>query len=306
MWDYYKRSTIARMDPQRGEVVVTEGMIALPDLDVHVREAGAGTPVLLLHGFPETSREWSRVIPQLARVGHVFAPDLRGSGGTSAPAGRNDRRALCADAVGLLDALGIERAVVVGHDVGALAALALAVDHPGRVSHLVVLSVPPLYLRMTPSMLGVTRHLWFQYALAVPGLGARLLSRGRQRLPRWLFTTFASSGGGVRPEDVEEYLADLRLPGHAQAGSRKYRQLVLPEFARIVFGRYRRTLPSMPTLVLLGDEDPVLPRDALGGLERYARDIRIEGIAGAGHFVVDEQPAGVAERIQRFAGLTAP
>jgi len=293
------------MDERRDAGGVSERTIALPGLEVRIAESGTGPAVLLLHGFPQTSREWARVMPHLAPVARVVAADLRGSGGTGAPDGSYRREVLCRDAVALLDALGIERAVVVGHDVGALAALALAVAHPDRVSRLVVLSVPPLYLRLTWSMLGSVRYLWFQYALAVPGLGARLLSRGRQRLPRWLFARFASSAGGVPEADVAVYLAELRDPARARAGSRTYRQLIVPEFLRIVLGRYRTRLPAMPTLVLLGAEDPIIPLDALEGVERHATDVRIEIVPGAGHYLVDEQPAAVAEHIARFAGLAA-
>lgn len=278
--------------------------VAINGLNVHVVEAGEGPPVVLLHGFPQSSREWSGVSSRLAEVAHVIAPDMRGTGGTDAPHGSYGIDAVCGDTVALLDALGIERAVIVGHDVGALTALALAAAHPERVTHLVVISVPPRYLRMTASMLGSMKYLWFQYALAIPGLGPRLLSRGHQRLPRWLFSSFARAGG-VPAADVDAYLADLRDPAKARASSRKYRQLVLPEFMRIVLGRYRDNLPTAPTLVLLGEADSILPRDALAGVEEYARDVTIEEIPDAGHWVVDEAPDEVARHIATFAGLVA-
>lgn len=281
---------------------ITERTVSVPGIDVHLVEAGVGTPVLLLHGFPQSSREWAGVMAQLAPIAHVIAPDLRAVGGTGAPDGSHRLDVLRRDAVGLLETLEIERAVVVGHDIGALVALAVAMDHPERVSRLVVISVPPMYLRVTASMMGSVRYLWFQYALAIPGLGPRLLARGGQRLPRWLFSTFARAGG-VPAADVEAYLADLRDPAQARAGSRAYRQLVVPEFLRIVLGRYRHRLPQMPTLVLLGADDPIIPRDALAGVEKYAPDVTVDVVPGAGHWVVDEQPAEVAARIARFAGL---
>ncbi|MCR2762516.1 epoxide hydrolase 1 [Microbacterium sp. zg.B48] len=292
------------MGEQRDTAAILERTVPVRGLNVHVREAGAGTPLLLLHGFPQSSREWVGTVPHLAPLGRVIAPDLRGSGRTDAPRGSYGPDALSEDAVALLDALGIDRAVVVGHDIGALTALSLAVRSPERVSRLVVLAVPPLYLRMTGSMLGSAKHLWFQYALATPGLGPRLLSGGGQRLPRWLFSAFAGPAGGVQAVDVEDYLAALRDPDRAWAGSRVYRQLVLPLFLRIVLGRYRTRLPAMPTLVLLGEQDRILRRDALAGVEKYAADVRVEEVAAAGHFLVDEQPAEVARRIARFAGLT--
>lgn len=280
-----------------------ERVVALPRLRAHVVEAGAGPAVLLLHGFPQSSREWSRVTPLVAQHAQVIAPDLRGFGRSEAPDASYRLDALREDAVALLNALDVERAVVVGHDIGALVALSLAMEHPRRVSHLVVLSIPPMYLRVRPSMARSMRSLWFQYALATPRLGARLLRGGRQRLPRWILAEFAQHGG-VPAADADAYLASLREPARARAGSRVYRELVVPEFLRIVRGAYRDRLPTMPTLVLLGADDDVLPRDALDGVEQHARDLRIEEVPRAGHWLVDEQPVEVARRIVEFAGLT--
>lgn len=274
--------------------------VRLPELRAHVVEAGTGTPILLLHGFPQSSREWSRAMPLLAQHGHVIAPDLRGFGNSEAPDARYGLAELRSDAVALLNALEIERAVVVGHDIGALVAMSLAIEHPERVTHVGVLSVPPMYVRPRPSMVRSMPGLWFQYALATPRLGARLLRGGRQRLPRWILAGF----GGVAAADAEVYVASMRDPTRARAGSRIYRQLVVPEFLRIVRGAFRDRLPAMPILVLLGGDDHVLPRDVLEGIDRYARDVRIEEVPGAGHWLVDDQPDEVARRILAFAGLT--
>jgi pimeloyl-ACP methyl ester carboxylesterase len=274
----------------------------LPGLRMHVVEAGTGTPVVLVHGFPQSSRAWARVMTLIEPHARAIAPDLRGAGRSDAPDSPYRLDTMCGDLVELLDALGIPQAVVVGHDIGALGALALAMDHPERVSHLVVLSVPPMYLRMTPSMLRSARHLWFQYALAMPGVGERLLSGGEQRLPHLLFSAFAAHGG-VSERDREAYVARLREPDRARAASRTYRQLVVPEFMRIARGGYRDRLPTMPTLVLLGAEDAVVSPAALAGVERYAPSIRVEELPGAGHWIVDEQPAEVARRILEFAGI---
>lgn len=114
-------------------------------IDVHVAEAGTGPLVLLLHGFPELWYSWRHQIPALAEAGyHAVAPDLRGYGGTDAPndVGAYSLRDLAADAVGLIDAFGAERAVLVGHDWGANVAWACAELHPERVSAVVALGVP--------------------------------------------------------------------------------------------------------------------------------------------------------------------
>jgi pimeloyl-ACP methyl ester carboxylesterase len=114
-------------------------------IGIHVAEAGSGPLVVLLHGFPELWYSWRHQLPVLAAAGyHAVAPDLRGYGGTDASASDESYAPsnLAADAVGLLDALGAEQAVLVGHDWGANIAWACAELFPQRVAGLVALSVP--------------------------------------------------------------------------------------------------------------------------------------------------------------------
>src|SRR5258708_26043200 len=102
-------------------------------------EAGAGPPVILLHGFPETSFAWRFQIPPLARHYRAIAPDLRGYGETDKPSKGYDKRAMANDVVALLETLGGERVALVGHDRGARVATRLVKDHPELVDRLVVM-----------------------------------------------------------------------------------------------------------------------------------------------------------------------
>lgn len=108
---------------------------------MHVATAGPddGEPVILIHGFPETWYEWRKTIPALADRYRVIAPDTRGFGRSDKPDGRYDRAMLAADIVGVLDALEIDRAAVVGHDWGGIIAFKLAIDRPDRVTRLALL-----------------------------------------------------------------------------------------------------------------------------------------------------------------------
>src|SRR5438093_207220 len=120
-------------------------------INVHIAEAGDGPPVLLLHGFPELWYSWRHQLPALADAGfHAIAPDQRGYGGTSAPPSVEDYdiHHLVADVVGLLDALGEENAVVVGHDWGSLVLSSLVHLASDRVRAAVWMSVP--YFPRTP------------------------------------------------------------------------------------------------------------------------------------------------------------
>src|ERR671937_3311793 len=122
--------------------------LPIGDAEYRVGRTGSGSPVLLLHGFPETHYCWRDVIPSLAVQHTVLAPDLRGYGATSAPAGGPEgqgftKREMASDLVDLMLALGFERFAVLGHDRGARVAYRMALDHADRVDQLVVLNVVP-------------------------------------------------------------------------------------------------------------------------------------------------------------------
>jgi len=111
------------------------------EVRLHVLRAGKGDPLILLHGFPQNHRCWEKVAPVLASRFDVIIPDLRGYGGSDAPpddAGHTvySKRRMAGDIVGLMDALGLARAHVLGHDRGARVAYRLALDHPGRLARL--------------------------------------------------------------------------------------------------------------------------------------------------------------------------
>lgn len=286
-------------------VDVRERTVTANGIRMHVTEAGNGAPVVLLHGFPESSREYARVLPALAPRAHVIAPDLRGAGRTEAPARGYDLQTVVSDVVGLLDELKIQRTAIVAHDWSALVAFELCLTHPELVSRLVAIAVPAPYIRMTPALAwGMAKampHLWFQYAVAMPGLGPRLLSGGAQRLPSWMLRSF--EGRPIPDDDVAAYLAALREPARARAGSALYRHLILPAFGAIMRGAYRGRRLTVPTLVLFGADDALLPRDAMTVSADDAPDLSIEFVPGGGHFLVDDQPDEVARRIGEFLNL---
>jgi pimeloyl-ACP methyl ester carboxylesterase len=279
---------------------VRHRFVDLPGLRMHVAEAGHGEPLLLLHGFPEHWWQWRGVLPLLAQHYRVLCPDLRGAGWTDAPAGGYDREQLLADVVALLDAEGVERVPVVAHDWAALLGFALSFEHPERVERFVSVSTPHPYIRFHWRLLTIAWRLWFQFVIAAPGLGPLFLRGGNQRLARHLLRAYSAVPTAFGPEDVELFLAPLRSPARARAASSLYRRLILPEAGRIMSGRYRRYRLRPSTLVLLGAEDPTTQAPFLSGFEGHADDLTIEYVPGASHFVPDEKPAEVAERVLRF------
>ena len=285
---------------------VLDGMrhraIDLPGLRMHVAEAGAGDPVLLLHGFPQHWWEWRDVAPRLAERHRAICPDLRGAGWTDAPRRGYSRRQFASDLVALLDALGIHRVRLLSHDMGSIIAFALCMDHPDRVASHVALSVPPPFPAFSPRMLPAMRHLWFQEVIAMPGLGPRLLASRGARLPRYLFSHFTAAP--LDPAVIDAFIRPLRRPDVARAGSAMCRQLVLPELGRLMAGRYRRVGLRTPTLILFGTGEtaftPDIVRASMRNVDAYAERLELAFIDGPGHFLADEAPHEVVERSLAF------
>jgi pimeloyl-ACP methyl ester carboxylesterase len=271
---------------------------------MHVAEAGRGEPVLLLHGFPQHWWEWRDVIPGLAEHYRVICPDLRGSGWTDAPPWGYTRDQLLADVVALLDVLNLDRVRVIAHDWGALLGFHLCLSHRRRVQRYLALSVPHPYSRFRPGLVSTLPHAWYQIAVVLPVVGPRLLSKGRQRLPRHLFRHFATDPAIWSDEDLELFLAPLRDPAVARAGSALYRRFIQPEALRIFSGSYQGTRLTTPTRLLIGADDPVVRPEFLGEHEAHANNLAVDVVDGASHWIVDERPDVVLERALQFFATT--
>jgi pimeloyl-ACP methyl ester carboxylesterase len=297
----YETATVRAMRP---EELTVEGVemehrhVDAGGLRMHVALAGAaeGEPVVLLHGWPQHWWIWRGVIPPLVEAGYrVVCPDLRGHGWTDAPPDGYEKEQLATDVLAALDALGVERFRLIGHDWGGFAAFLIALREPERVERLVALSIVHPWIRreggigkQLKALLGAA----YQFVIASPVVG-------RQVVQRTGFIKLVIRGGAATPlpDRVRDAYAERwREPERAAATSALYRTFLLRELQPLLGGRYRDLRLTVPTLLLYGSEDPVITADRLAGWEDHADDMAVEEVPGPGHFLPDEQPQLVAER----------
>jgi hypothetical protein len=151
-------------------------------------------------------------------------------------------------------------------------------------------------------VLTIVRRAWFNLLTPVPLLGPLLMGKGHQRMARYMLLGFTSDRKAFSAEDVEIFVAQLREPARARAGSALYRHFIQPEAVRIPTGSCRSNRLSTPTCVLAGADDPDIRPDIRHGFDDHADDLKLKYVDGASHFVADDRPGAVLERaLELFA-----
>jgi pimeloyl-ACP methyl ester carboxylesterase len=275
-------------------------------LRMHVARAGeSGPPLLLLHGWPQHWYAWRHVIPRFAEGYRVVCPDLRGLGWSEAPSHGYEKEDLASDVLALLDALELQRVLLIGHDWGAYAGFLLCLREPDRVERFVALNDIHPWLRASPRDALHAWRLWYQWALATPAAGTWLL-RNRPGFVKGLITAWSAKNVWSE-EELDTFASKLREPQRARASAQYYRTFLLRELLPTLAGRYRRHRLRTPTLFLFGADDGVIRPHQLRGYERHADDMRLELIPGVGHFTPEEAPELVVDRaVEHFASAPLP
>lgn len=269
---------------------------------IHVADAGPadGPPVMLVHGFPQNWWEWHALIPPLAADGYrVLCPDLRGAGWSTAPRSAYRKNDMADDLAAVLDRLGVGPVKLVAHDWGGPVAIIMMLRHPARVTGFFGLNTAAPWVSRD---LGAARNLWrfwYQIPIALPVIGPRLIGDRKARffrlLDRWV------GGGFSSPEqDIAMYVERMRAPGHAVAGSRWYRTFLAREMVRWLRGEYAGTRVDVPVRWLHGTADPVLTADMLAAYGEHASDFGVELVDGVGHWIVEQRPDLVLDRLRAF------
>lgn len=274
----------------------THDIPVAPDVTIHVRTAGQGPALLLLHGHPQTSAIWHRVAPVLARHFTVVLADLRGYGDSAKPAGDAQhalysKRTMAADMLAVMHALGHRTFSVLAHDRGARVAHRLGADHPEAVRRLVLLDVAPTLPMYEQTSEAFARAYWHWFFLIQPApLPERLIQADPAAYVRDVMGRRSAGLAPFDPRALAEYTRCLSLPGAAHGLCEDYRAAAGIDRVHEREDRDAGRLLAVPTLVLWGEHGTVHQCFApLREWQRVAQDVQGQALP-CGHYIPEEAP----------------
>lgn len=271
-------------------------------VDFHVTEAGPadGRPVVALHGWPQHHYVWRNLLSSPPAGLRIIAPDLPGYGWSGPPPHRWEKEQVACDVLALLDQLGVGRALLMAHDWGGYIGYLMALREPERFSAYLALNIAHPW--QTPGTIGP--HLWrFHYMAAIALIGERL-QRDTELVYRAIRVSLHERSR-VSPEDVRWFSERFRDPVCARAGRDTYRTFLLRELPRAA-RRPQTQVLAVPTRAVFGVGDRALHWSLASASTAQATDYTLELVPDCGHFIVDELPDLVRDRLVRVAREFSP
>jgi pimeloyl-ACP methyl ester carboxylesterase len=261
---------------------------------IHVRVGGKGPAVVLLHGYGETGDMWGPMAADLARDHTVIVPDLRGLGLSSRPAGGYDKKTQAGDVAGVLDALKIDKADLVTHDIGNMVGYAFAMQHPERVTRFVLIDAPVPGIGPWEEIL--KNPLLWHFRFGGPDM-ERLVA-GRERIYLDRFWNEFSADPSKFSEGARAHYAKLyALPGAMHAGFAQFAAFDQDAIDDKAILAQKGKLP-MPVLALGGEKSFGL---TMAAVMRYTASDVTEGVIPAsGHWIMEENPAATVKIVRAF------
>ena len=272
---------------------ITSHIAEIDGVKLHYLAAGHGTPLILLHGYAETSLMWKPVIPLLAKRFTVIAPDLPGIGDSGIPADGLDMKSAAIRIHDLAKSLGVQKAEVVGHDIGLTVAYAYAAQFPAEVTKLVLMDA---FLPGVPGWEAVYNNpnIWhFRFNGPTP----EALVQGRERTYfEYFWNDLAADKNHSLPEaDREAYIAAYSRPERMHAGWAYFVSFLQ---AAKDFAQLSQTKLTMPVLTIGGDKSL---GEALGQQAKLvATNVTIVVLKNTGHWVLEERPKETTEALNNF------
>jgi len=282
------------------------------ETEIFIQRKGAGPPLLLLHGFPETHVMWHRVAPSLARDFTVICADLRGFGRSGKPESAPDhapyaKSAMALDMVRMMEAQGFRRFSVAGHDRGGRVVYRLALNHPERMERLAVLDIIPTCETFARADARFALAFWPWSLLAQPEpLPERLLGADPEAVVDDALRNWGSNRAAFPAEVRDAYVEALRDPASVHAVCEEFRAAATLDLAHDAEDEEAGRRISCPTLVLwsAGDALDTWYAQAGGPLAiwpEWANDVRGRAMTG-GHFFPEQNPDETARELRTFFG----
>ena len=268
-------------------------MAEVNQVKIHYLISGKGDPIVLLHGYAESSRMWLPLIKELEKTHTVIAPDLRGAGGSSTPEEGYTKAVMARDIHALVASLGYKQVEMVGHDIGLMVAYAYAAQYPTEVSKIALMDA------FLPGV-GDWTHVWLMRDLwhfHFYGETPLALVKGRERIYlEHFWNDFAADRNHSVPEtDRVFYAKEYAQPGHMKAGFEYFKAF---EQDAKDFAAFAKTPLTMPMLVLSGEK--------AGGQflidQGKMVDTNVEGVivTGSGHWLMEEAPGQTIPLLVKF------
>jgi pimeloyl-ACP methyl ester carboxylesterase len=277
----------------RARADATSRTVDVDGVKIHYMAAGSGEPVILLHGYAQSSRMWGPAMARLAKRFTVIAPDLPGFGASSIPADGLDVKTAATRIHALAKSLHITKARVVGHDIGLMVAYAYAAMYQDEVEQLVVMDA------FLPGV-GAWEAIYHDPAswhFTFHGPTPEALVKGRERTYfEHFWNDFAADPKhSVSQADRRRYTTEFSRPGRMRAGWAYF--AAFPETAR-AFAELAKTKLTMPVLSIAGEK---ASGNALGEqMKLVATNVRSIVVKGAGHWLIDERPDETLTALEQF------
>jgi pimeloyl-ACP methyl ester carboxylesterase len=260
---------------------------------IHVRMGGVGPAVVLLHGYGETGDMWTPLAAELAERHTVVVPDLRGLGLSSRPTGGYDKKTQAGDIAGVLDALGVGQIDLVAHDIGNMVGYAFAAQYRERVTRFIVMDAPIPGIGPWDEIL--KNPLLWHFRFGGPDMERLVAGRERIYLDRF-WNEFSAKPSRIDEATRAHYAELYALPGAMRAGFAQFAafdQDAIDNQALMARGKL-----AMPVLAVGGEKSFGATMAAI--MAFAASDVHEAVIPGAGHWLMEEQPAATISAVRDF------
>ncbi len=286
-------SLVRSLCAEASEAKITSRSESVDGVQLHYLTAGKGPAVLLLHGYAETSRMWRPIIPLLAEKFTVIAPDLPGIGDSSIPQGKLDMITAAKQIHELVRSMKIEKARVVGHDIGLMVAYAYAAQFPAETEKLAVMDA---FLPGVPGWEAIYNapNVWhFRFNGEYP---AKLV-KGRERTYfEYFWNVLAADKTRSLPEaDRKAYTEAYARPGRMRAAWAYFASW--PQLAKD-FAQLSQTKLTMPVLSIGGEKS--LGNELAEQMKLVATDVTVVVLKDTGHWILEERPKETTDALVKF------